>query len=535
MGVEEIVDVQVNIQDAVVERASFGIGLIVGSSNKLSSKVQEFANQTAVEEVFAATDPEAVMSARYFGQDEKPTKVFIAQRDADQKQRQKFIITQLVDSTDYTINITPEGGAQQAFTHNSGVGATRASIVDGLKALIDAAGLDLLVVDNGDDLDIEANVAGTPYTATVSSNMSAQNVQLNRNISTELSAIEQLESGWYGLMSQSHADIDIKRAAAFIQPRRKIYGASSQNADIVDSENHVFTLDFDADFVAANTIDLDIDTIPVAQTLFDTDQATTLLNLATNIQNHSRVATATVTGARQITVTAQPTDVLLVVENIVVAAGASQANGEITTTIDPTTDLGAELNALGYDRTFLMYTKNADAEYPEAAFIGGRFSTDAGQQTWAFKSLAGITVDSLTSSQKSKALGNNVNTYTKVGSNNITQNGTMASGRFIDVRRLVDSQIARMEENIFRQFVTLKKIPYTNKGTAIIVGEVDAVLQDGVKNETVRRDPAPTVTAPRVQDVSANDRAARLFPDVNFTYELAGAIHKTIVRGVAAV
>ena len=44
MGIEEIVDVQISIADTAVTRAGFGIGLIVGSSSRLSAKVEEFAD-----------------------------------------------------------------------------------------------------------------------------------------------------------------------------------------------------------------------------------------------------------------------------------------------------------------------------------------------------------------------------------------------------------------------------------------------------------------------------------------------------------
>lgn len=537
MGIEEIVDVQISIEDTAVTRAGFGVGLIVGSSNRLSSKVQEFANLDGVDDVYQSGDPELQMATAYFGQDVKPEKVIMAQRDANVAQSVKITIPTVQNNTQYTVGISLDGAANVDSSFTSDGDATRDEIVDGLVAAI-AANFDdgeFTLTDNGDDFDITVNTAGIPFVLVLSVNLTQSTLIANRNLATELAEIRNLNDEWYCLLSVSHTDDDIKRGANFIQPLRKIYIASSQNSDIIDSEPHIFTIDFDADFITGNLIDVTIDGIPVAQTPFDTDQATTLGNFATNVQAHPEIATATVTGARQITVTSDDQDVLKVITALAVTGGASQANGEVTTTQDPTTDLGQELAALSLDRTALMYSANADAQFPEAAWAGGILPLDPGSVTWAFKTLAGITVDALTATQKAKAIGNNVNVYTTVGGVNLTQNGTMASGRFIDIRRGVDWLQARMEENIFFQVANLPKIPFTDAGIAIIQNEISAVLQDGIDNNVIADNPEPSITVPRALSVSANDRANRLLPDVKFEARLAGAIHKVIVRGTVSV
>ncbi len=537
MGIEEVVDVQISIADTAVTRAGFGIGLVVGSSGKLTAKVESFANAAAAALVYTAGDPELAAINAYFGQDLKPTSVLAAQRDADVAQKIKITIPTVQDTTAYTVTLSIDGAVGIDVTMTSDADATRAEIVTDLLAdlVVKFPDSEFTTTDNGDDFDIEIATAGLPFSATLTVNLAQSTLTANRNIETELALIEQQNDTWYALLSVSHLDVDIKRAANFIQARRKIYIASTQNADVISPEAHILTLDFDADFVTSNLIDLTIDGIPVTQTPFDTDQSTTINNLATNIIAHTSVATATVTGPRQITITASPLDVLLVVTGILVTAGASQAVGTTTTTQDPTTDLGAELKALALDRTALFFSKTADTQFPEAAWSGGILPFDPGSITWFAKTLAGITVDDLTGTEKAKALGNNVNIYTTIGGVNMTQNGTMASGRFIDIRRGVDWIQARMEENIFFQIVNLPKIPYTDAGVAIIENEIRFVLNDAIDKDVIADDPEPTITVPKVLDVSANDRAARLLPDVKFTARLAGAIHKVEIQGTVSV
>lgn len=88
-------------------------------------------------------------------------------------------------------------------------------------------------------------------------------------------------------------------------------------------------LQFDADFVAGNSIDLDVNLSPIATVPFNGTHAQTLADLATAIAAHSDIAAATVTGAREITMTAASSGVDLLVNGIVVLGGASQPSGVV--------------------------------------------------------------------------------------------------------------------------------------------------------------------------------------------------------------
>lgn len=529
MGIEEIVNINISIEDAAVARAGFGVGLILGSSGKLTSKVQEFADAPAVAAVFSAGDPELVMANAYFGQEIQPEKVFIGQRDVNVKQKSKITIPLLANATLYTLTLNGTG-----YDFTSDADATRAEIVDGLILAVGSSE-PVAFTDNGDDFDIEALVAGIPFTTVVTANLSVTALTANKSISTELAAIEQLNSEWYELLSASHLDVDIKEAAAFIQARRLSYSTSTQNPDVVDSEAEQKLLTFDADFITANLIDMNIDGIPITQVPFNTDQPTTMTDLATQIALSTKVATATVTGAREITIVMAVLDVIVPITGILVTAGASQAGGTVATIVDPTTDLGAELKALNLDRTQVMYLPTADTEYPEAAWSGRVLPADPGSITWAFQTLALVTVSKLTAPQKSKALANNLNTYVVIAGIAVTQNGTKSSGRFIDVRRGIDWLQARMEEAIFFQIANLPKIPYTDIGTSVIESEMRGVLSLGTRRQLIAQEPEPTITIPKVATVAVNDRAARLLPDVKFTATLSGAIHKVTINGTVSV
>lgn len=199
-----------------------------------------------------------------------------------------------------------------------------------------------------------------------------------------------------------------------------------------------------------------------------------------------------------------------------------------------TTDLASQLEALNYDRTALIWCEDEES-FPDAAWAGRVLPDDPGSETWMFKTLVGIVADQLTSGEAGFAHAKNANTYEPIGGVDITRNGTMASGEFIDVTRFLDWVVARIQEAVYSRLVNLEKIPYTDAGVAIIESEIRKILETGERVGGIRPDPKYNVTVPKVADVAIADRAARLLPDVNFDFQLAGAVHKVEVNGTVSV
>lgn len=203
-----------------------------------------------------------------------------------------------------------------------------------------------------------------------------------------------------------------------------------------------------------------------------------------------------------------------------------------------TSDIASALKLLGYDRTALVYSGDAD-QGPSAGWLGGQLPQVPGSSTWKFKQLDGITPDTFTSTQRNIAIGvpgtpgKNVNIYETVGGVAITQNGTMAGGDWIDVTIGLDWLKSRLQENVYSVLVNAAKVPFTNAGIALIVNAVRQTLNQALANGLIDAD--FEVTAPDVLDVSAADRANRILPDVTFTARLAGAIQTVEIEGTVSV
>ncbi len=195
-----------------------------------------------------------------------------------------------------------------------------------------------------------------------------------------------------------------------------------------------------------------------------------------------------------------------------------------TTLSADTTSVAKALNTLGYNRTFGFYSAEA-AKYPEAAMFGGELSREAGKATWKFKQLVGIAVDNLTSAQQSNAKAKKWNTYVPRAGVNMTQEGWMSSGVFIDEIRDVDKFKSDIQTSLYSTLINVPKIKYTDKDIAIIESELRAATQTAVNDGILKGDPAPIIFIPKVIDIPVNDRANRVLPDITITCYTAGAVH----------
>lgn len=438
MNLSSIVNVNITRASAAVLQAGFGVGLIMGSSGKITGeKVREYADYPAVLEDFDPADPEAIAAQKYFGQEVSPEKVKIAQRDADQKKKVTVSVATLQNSTAYTHTIN---GLAVTFTSDSN--ATALEIAAGLVAAINgsAQAANVTAVDVLDGTyTVEADIAGVDFTSVLTANLSQVVTTANRNGQTELAAIIAEDPDWYALLNTSHVKADILSLASFVEATQRIYIASSSDSDI-------FT--------------------------------------------------------------------------------------------NASSDVMTALAAAAYDRTALLAKKQGVADYPEAAWAGRQLPQAPGSSTWAFKTLAGVTVDSLSDSEAANASNKGANTYVKVGINNITlgknNGGVMASGEYIDVIIGIDYLTARIGETVYGRIINSEKIPFTNAGILVITEAVSSVLNAAIP-DILADTPAPVVTAPLASQVSANDKANRTLTGVKFKAYLSGAIHKVVINGSVAL
>jgi hypothetical protein len=185
------------------------------------------------------------------------------------------------------------------------------------------------------------------------------------------------------------------------------------------------------------------------------------------------------------------------------------------------------------DRAVALWAPNSH-EFAECAWAAVGLSQDPGSITWAFKSLAGVTTKTLTTTQKNALEADDANHYQTVAGAAITRQGTVGTGEFIDIRHGMDALEARIKEDVFALMVNRGKIPYTTKGMDLIGTAIKAAMKafEGDVDEPGLLVPGSSVVIlPDIEDVSTANKAARTLTNVRFSADLAGAIHAVTIVG----
>ena len=198
---------------------------------------------------------------------------------------------------------------------------------------------------------------------------------------------------------------------------------------------------------------------------------------------------------------------------------------------DTAGNLAETLNAAGYNRTALIW-KQDNFEYGDAGWMGVMFPKDPGSATWAYKSLAGVSVDTLSDTQIDNLDANKANYYTTTKGLSLTQQGWAASGRYLDITRVVDLLGTRLQERLITLLANADKLAYNSTGVDALEMEVRAQLDEAVGNNVINSD--YTVTAGAAEDQSSTDRANRFYGDIDFSATLTGAIHTITLNGTVS-
>jgi hypothetical protein len=173
--------------------------------------------------------------------------------------------------------------------------------------------------------------------------------------------------------------------------------------------------------------------------------------------------------------------------------------------------------------------------WADMAWLGHVLPMQAGEETWAYKTLTGINPDNQLTTAQHTTITDSLHYasyYNTIALANGTRFGRVASGHWLDSIRLAHWVVARIQEAIYTKFATLPKLPFTDDGISVAKDCVRLVLNQKIP---LAIDHIDYVTAPKAADVSQANKLARTLPDLNFGYTEAGAIHKAVVNGLVSI
>jgi hypothetical protein len=214
---------------------------------------------------------------------------------------------------------------------------------------------------------------------------------------------------------------------------------------------------------------------------------------------------------------------------------------QVDNTTAPATDVTSvahQLKTGNYFRTAWWYNPDP-LQFPDVAISARSFTKYPGQETWANQRLSAVNSTFLSETIAQNIFGKNGNTFEPFRNVNITQNGKVAGGEWIDIIRFRDWLCEEIKIRIFSQMID-NRIPYTDPGIAIIRSRLQQALDFGVKRGGIAPPevdldgnyiPSYVIQVPLSATVSVNDKANRILRDVYFTARLAGAIHVVQIQG----
>lgn len=208
---------------------------------------------------------------------------------------------------------------------------------------------------------------------------------------------------------------------------------------------------------------------------------------------------------------------------------ASSADTQIFNS-SSTTDVAASAQTSAYTRTGIFALQNSNMSFFGAAMLGSRFTQTPGSDTWAYKTLASVAVDTLPAGWDTNALAKNATVYEKLLGVNSTVGGRSAQGEYMDTVRFVDWLHANIQGAVLNLLLGAQKIPFDDTGISMVTSTISAVLAQGVTNGGLVKG-SFSVTAPLASAVSSIDRGNRVLNGVKFTGQLAGAVQTLVING----
>lgn len=185
-----------------------------------------------------------------------------------------------------------------------------------------------------------------------------------------------------------------------------------------------------------------------------------------------------------------------------------------------------------YDRTVIFVN---ETDYAAAALVGETAGRLAGSFTYKFKSLKGVGAEDLTDTEINALHEAGAFGYVTKAGDDVTTEGISQSKKYIDITDSIDYVIQNIEYRVQKVKNQNAKLPYDDRGIAVLEAAVTSALQDAGTNGIIAVLSDGTydysVTFAARSATTEADRASRIYKFGSFNFALAGAIHETRVSG----
>jgi hypothetical protein len=205
---------------------------------------------------------------------------------------------------------------------------------------------------------------------------------------------------------------------------------------------------------------------------------------------------------------------------------AVSADDAIVSDTSSPTDVATDFMAS--NRSGVYFTRRMSGNQ-HAAHMAKMLGKVPGSETWAHKTLDGVTADVLSDTHFANLLAKRGLSYTSKLGISLTDSGRAGSGRPFDITHGADNQKAQIQTAVLLVFANNGKVPFNNRGRNMIKGAIEGVLFADERAGFI--EPGWFVTVPEMSEISAADKTARRLNNVTYSAVLTGAIESAEVAG----
>jgi len=215
----DMVEIFITKESTAIDTASFGIPLLLATFTNFSERTRTYTSIDEVGDDFSSTSNVYNIASKLFsGAGVRPSSIVVGRRQVP-----STVVTPTVaNNTVYTLTIN---GVPYSFT--SGGSATATSIVTGLLAAIGSP--TGITVSGTTSISIAPTTPGAAWSATGTSNLTFANAASTETWPDALTAVDEENDVWYGMVAETHVPADVMALAGAIEARYKIYGTSTQD------------------------------------------------------------------------------------------------------------------------------------------------------------------------------------------------------------------------------------------------------------------------------------------------------------------
>lgn len=191
-----------------------------------------------------------------------------------------------------------------------------------------------------------------------------------------------------------------------------------------------------------------------------------------------------------------------------------------------------------YNRILIVYYTDSTVN-AAAAVVGATSGLKAGSLTYKNTVIKGVVPLELSDAEIEDIHDNGAITILEKAGDTVTSEGKVASGEYADIIDSQDYIVQNITQKTQKVFNNNAKVPYDNKGIAMLELATFEALVDGYNNgmiaDNIDGTPAYSTNFVLRSGTTEEDRAARSYPYGKFTFALAGAIHNCEVVGEVTV